>query len=223
MKAQTSAKDCDIALASPLPIFPEHDPSATSSKVSDDGTEKISTPSNAATTRGRPSTPRLSEHQLSNRPSSPTATAHGPPASKACNSRSSSLGRISGEGSNPEPPYHVLTYRRRYLYVALTFSCISTRQSVANHILLVLLISLVMLVSLAASLSPLSSNIYFPALDLIADALRTDNATFATSVSIYMYRFSIPSNTAPCSDAVDPMLTVRLGLHKVLRHLSGVH
>lgn len=44
-----------------------------------------------------------------------------------------------------------------------------------------------MLVSLVASFSPLSSNIYFPALDLIADTLGTDNSTFATSVSIYMY------------------------------------
>ena len=38
-----------------------------------------------------------------------------------------------------------------------------------------------------ASFSPLSSNIYFPALDLIADTLGTDNSTFAISVSIYMY------------------------------------
>lgn len=47
--------------------------------------------------------------------------------------------------------------------------------------------SMVLLVSLAASFSPLSSNIYFPALDLIADAMNTSNATFALSVSIYMY------------------------------------
>jgi hypothetical protein len=46
---------------------------------------------------------------------------------------------------------------------------------------------MVLLVSLAASFSPLSSNIYFPALDLIADAMKTSNATFALSVSIYMY------------------------------------
>ena len=46
---------------------------------------------------------------------------------------------------------------------------------------------MVILVSLAASFSPLSSNIYFLALDLIADALQIDNSAFVTSVSIYMY------------------------------------
>lgn len=52
--------------------------------------------------------------------------------------------------------------------------------------------SIVFLVSLAASFSPLSSNIYFPALDLIADDLQTSNATFALSVSIYMYDMLSP-------------------------------
>ena len=60
-------------------------------------------------------------------------------------------------------------------------------RSIANHILLFLSNSLVLLVSLAASFSPLSSNIYFPALDLIADTFGTNNSTFITSVSIYMY------------------------------------
>lgn len=48
------------------------------------------------------------------------------------------------------------------------------------------LVSIVILVSLTASFSPLSSNIYYPALDLIADDLQTSNSTFALSVSIYM-------------------------------------
>jgi len=43
-----------------------------------------------------------------------------------------------------------------------------------------------LLVSFTASLAPLSTNIFLPALDLIADKMDTDNSDFVWSVSVYM-------------------------------------
>ncbi|KAL8707033.1 MAG: hypothetical protein Q9225_007866, partial [Loekoesia sp. 1 TL-2023] len=59
-----------------------------------------------------------------------------------------------------------------------------------------------MLVSTAASFSPLSSNIYFPAMDLIADIMGINNSAFAASVSIYMIAQGLaPSFWGPLADA----------------------
>ena len=73
-------------------------------------------------------------------------------------------------------------------------------------------ISMVILVSLAASFSPLSSNIYFPALGLIADALHINNSAFLTSVSIYMYVWQPQSFSSFRTSAAKRLPRVAQGL-----------
>lgn len=60
---------------------------------------------------------------------------------------------------------------------------------------------LVYLVSLAAMFSPLSSNIYFPAIDTIATDLHTNTSLVALTVTVYMVVQGIaPSFWGPWSD-----------------------
>jgi Na+/melibiose symporter-like transporter len=60
---------------------------------------------------------------------------------------------------------------------------------------------LVYLVSLAAMFSPLSSNIYFPAIDTIATDLHTNTSLVALTVTVYMIVQGIaPSFWGPWSD-----------------------
>ncbi|KAI9728848.1 MAG: hypothetical protein M1834_007235 [Cirrosporium novae-zelandiae] len=76
-----------------------------------------------------------------------------------------------------EPPYHVLTHRGKLL--------------------------LVLLVSLGATFSPLSSNIYFPTLDLIADTLNISNEAVASTITIYMVAQGLaPSVWGPLADCL---------------------
>jgi Major Facilitator Superfamily len=61
---------------------------------------------------------------------------------------------------------------------------------------------LVYLISLAAMFSPLSSNIYFPALPTISKALKTPQALVSLSISIYMlFQGIAPSFWGPLADA----------------------
>jgi hypothetical protein len=72
---------------------------------------------------------------------------------------------------------------------------------------------LVYLVSLAAMFSPLSSNIYFPALPAISKALNTPVALVALSIAIYMlFQGLAPSFWGPLADALGrrPVLVATL-------------
>ncbi|KAH6651383.1 major facilitator superfamily domain-containing protein [Chaetomium tenue] len=74
-----------------------------------------------------------------------------------------------------EPPYHVFTTRKKW--------------------------ELVYIVSLAGLFSPLSSNIYFPALGDIAEDTETDIALIALTVTVYMLVQGVaPSFWGPLSD-----------------------
>ncbi|OCL05139.1 MFS general substrate transporter [Glonium stellatum] len=89
-------------------------------------------------------------------------------------SSNSSLSFID-EKALPEPPYHVFDLRRK-------------RQ-------------LVYIVSMAGLFSPLSSNIYFPALDTIATEFKVSIALLSLSVTVYMVVQGIaPSFWGPFSD-----------------------
>ncbi|KAK3392696.1 MFS general substrate transporter [Podospora didyma] len=75
----------------------------------------------------------------------------------------------------PEQPYHVFTTRKKW--------------------------QLVYIVSLAGLFSPLSSNIYFPALSAIADAIHTKIALVSLTVTVYMAVQGIaPTFWGPLSD-----------------------
>ncbi|KAJ3332798.1 hypothetical protein HDU76_013044 [Blyttiomyces sp. JEL0837] len=74
-----------------------------------------------------------------------------------------------------EEPYHVMTRERKFY--------------------------MVILVSLAATFSPLSSNIYFPALDQISKTLSISKETVALTVAVYMVAQAIsPSFWGPLAD-----------------------
>ncbi|KAK4220308.1 major facilitator superfamily domain-containing protein [Rhypophila decipiens] len=82
----------------------------------------------------------------------------------------------------PEPPYHVFTRKEKW--------------------------ALVYIVSLAGLFSPLSSNIYFPALGAIAKALQTNIALVSLTVTIYMVVQGLaPSFWGPLSDTRGRRLT----------------
>ena len=76
-----------------------------------------------------------------------------------------------------DEPYHVFSRKRKLLYVFvelwLEFRTLIVRRIVA-------------LVSLSATFSPLASNIYFPALDLIADDMNVDNSTINFTITTYL-------------------------------------
>lgn len=63
-------------------------------------------------------------------------------------------------GNSERPPYHIFTRRQKW--------------------------NLVYLVSLAGSFSPLSSNIYFPAVDTIATELGVSASLVALTITVYM-------------------------------------
>lgn len=62
--------------------------------------------------------------------------------------------------TEPEPPYHILSKRQKW--------------------------NLVIFVSIAGSFSPLSSNIYFPAIDTISTTLGVNASLIALSITVYM-------------------------------------
>ncbi|KAK3937506.1 major facilitator superfamily domain-containing protein [Diplogelasinospora grovesii] len=80
-----------------------------------------------------------------------------------------------GSITRPEPPYHIFTTTKKW--------------------------QLVYIVSLAGLFSPLSSNIYFPALGAIAKEMKTDVPLVALTVTIYMVVQGLaPSFWGPLSD-----------------------
>ncbi|KAH8691476.1 major facilitator superfamily domain-containing protein [Talaromyces proteolyticus] len=90
-----------------------------------------------------------------------------------------SLNPINPPANSPEPsgkaPHHIYNKKRKWL--------------------------LVYIVSLAAMFSPLSSNIYFPAIDTIASDLNTNTSLVALTVTVYMVVQGIaPSFWGPWSD-----------------------
>ncbi|VUC30109.1 unnamed protein product [Clonostachys rosea] len=70
------------------------------------------------------------------------------------------LNEIPLRPANREPPYHIFSRRQKW--------------------------NLVFLVSLAGSFSPLSSNIYFPAVDSIASELHISASLVALTITVYM-------------------------------------
>ncbi|OCK78725.1 putative efflux pump antibiotic resistance protein [Lepidopterella palustris CBS 459.81] len=81
----------------------------------------------------------------------------------------------SDDKTLPEPPYHIFNNRRKK--------------------------QLVYIVSMAGLFSPLSSNIYFPALDTIAKELNVSIALVSLSITVYMIVQGIaPSFWGPLSD-----------------------
>ncbi|KAK3397523.1 major facilitator superfamily domain-containing protein [Sordaria brevicollis] len=81
-----------------------------------------------------------------------------------------------------EPPYHVFTKNEKWLVTVI--------------------------IALAGLFSPLSSNIYFPALGAIADAIHTDIALVSLTVTIYMaVQAFAPSFWGPLSDTLGRRVT----------------
>lgn len=86
-----------------------------------------------------------------------------------------------------EEPYHILSNKQKW--------------------------NLVVLVSLAASFSPLSSNIYFPAMDTISVALGVDSSLVALTITVYMVIQGIaPSFLGAFSDSWGRRLTFTITL-----------
>lgn len=86
-----------------------------------------------------------------------------------------------------EPPYHILSKKQKW--------------------------NLVILVSLAASFSPLSSNIYFPAMDAISVALGVNSSLVALTITVYMVIQGIaPSFLGAFSDSWGRRLTFTITL-----------
>ncbi|KAJ4383124.1 hypothetical protein N0V85_008489 [Neurospora sp. IMI 360204] len=82
----------------------------------------------------------------------------------------------------PEPPYHVFTKKEKWLVTAI--------------------------IAVAGLFSPLSSNIYFPALGAIANAIHTDIALVSLTVTIYMaVQAFAPSFWGPLSDTCGRRVT----------------
>ncbi|KAJ5192044.1 uncharacterized protein N7498_011029 [Penicillium cinerascens] len=89
--------------------------------------------------------------------------------------------------SHPEAPYHVLSNKQKW--------------------------NLVIFVSLAASFSPLSSNIYFPAIDTISKDLGVNASLIALTITVYMVVQGIaPSLLGALSDACGRRLTFTITL-----------
>ncbi|KAI9690643.1 MAG: hypothetical protein M1820_009950 [Bogoriella megaspora] len=95
-----------------------------------------------------------------------------------CRSVDSELGLgspTSTQAAKPEPPYHILSKRQKWILVSL--------------------------VSLAGMFSPLSSNIYFPAIDTISADLGVSISLVALTITVYMIVQGIaPSFFGPFSD-----------------------
>lgn len=86
-----------------------------------------------------------------------------------------------------EDKYHVLTHKEKYSYV---------EGAPPTYYLAILLEAderiqwmnrLTLLVSLAATFSPLASNIYFPAINQISEDLSASHSAVAMTVTTYMY------------------------------------
>ncbi|GME56175.1 putative major facilitator superfamily transporter protein [Neofusicoccum parvum] len=76
-----------------------------------------------------------------------------------------------------EERYHVFTYRQKFL--------------------------IVILISCAATFSPLASNIYFPALELISEEMNASKEEMALTITVYMIAQGIaPSLWGPISDCI---------------------
>ncbi|KAK2590250.1 hypothetical protein QQS21_012066 [Conoideocrella luteorostrata] len=86
-----------------------------------------------------------------------------------------------------EPPYHILSHSQKW--------------------------RLVCLVSIAGSFSPLSSNIYFPAIEEISLQLRVNASLVAITITVYMIVQAIsPSLWAPISDSSGRRITFGITL-----------
>ncbi|KAM5438312.1 hypothetical protein MferCBS31731_005173 [Microsporum ferrugineum] len=85
---------------------------------------------------------------------------------------------VSRNNSNKtliEPPYHIFSHRQKW--------------------------QLVLIVSIAGAFSPLSSNIYFPAIDTISSELRVSASLVALTITVYLIVQGIsPSIWGPMSD-----------------------
>ena len=89
--------------------------------------------------------------------------------------------------SHPEAPYHILSNKQKW--------------------------NLVIFVSLAASFSPLSSNIYFPAIDTISKDLGVNASLIALTITVYMVVQGIaPALLGAISDACGRRLTFTITL-----------
>ncbi|KAJ5359499.1 uncharacterized protein N7496_011912 [Penicillium cataractarum] len=89
--------------------------------------------------------------------------------------------------SDPRPPYHILSYKQKW--------------------------NLVIFVSLAASFSPLSSNIYFPAIDAISRDLGVNASLIALTITVYMVVQGIaPSLLGAFSETYGRRLTFAITL-----------
>lgn len=111
-----------------------HEPrsTATSSRVADDNVEKRSSLSNAVAREGAPPKQSVCEHRVANQVFASIPVAQDSQASTACHSRPRSTNTASGtqavrsmSESHSEPPYHVLTRKRKYMFVT-KFIIIST-------------------------------------------------------------------------------------------------
>ncbi|KAF4310671.1 putative major facilitator superfamily transporter protein [Botryosphaeria dothidea] len=81
------------------------------------------------------------------------------------------------KGEPPEERYHVFTYRQKFL--------------------------IVILVSCAATFSPLASNIYFPALELISREMDATKEETALTITVYMIAQGLaPSVWGPIADCI---------------------
>ncbi|KAK3342047.1 major facilitator superfamily domain-containing protein [Lasiosphaeria hispida] len=92
-----------------------------------------------------------------------------------CNEKSNFTTTQNQDATTSEAPYHVFTRRKKW--------------------------QLVLIVSLAGLFSPLSSNIYFPALGAIAEDIKTDISLVSLTVTVYMAVQGLaPSFWGPLSD-----------------------
>lgn len=93
----------------------------------------------------------------------------------------------AGRASRDDPPYHVFSKRHKWLLVCLA--------------------------SLAGCLSPLSSNIYFPAITSISLDLGVSTSQVAITITVYMVVQGIsPSLFGAISDAAGRRLTLVMAL-----------
>ncbi|KAL4940474.1 hypothetical protein BDV06DRAFT_224047 [Aspergillus oleicola] len=96
--------------------------------------------------------------------------------SSSNSSSTESLPKLPPAESEPAQPYHILTTNQKW--------------------------NLVIFVSLAACFSPLSSNIYFPALNTISSDLHVDAILVSLTITVYMVVQGIaPSLFSACLDA----------------------
>lgn len=102
-------------------------------------------------------------------------------------SDSKTLAGSSGQSDPPQTPYHILSKRQKW--------------------------NLVIFVSLAASFSPLSSNIYFPAIDTISKDLGVNVTFIALTITVYMVVQGIaPSLLGAFSETYGRRLTFAITL-----------